>query len=258
MYLGESIGINIEQSGYLIGMGSLAGTSMSIFCGFLVDRYNKKKIYIISLVIMSLVYLFFPYNPGVMVTLFLLMIVNIASSTLSIVSNAWFSILLSEEESTKAFSIKYILENIGAMVGPVAGTILISYDLRFPFFLASISLFFTVIVFYIYSRKYFISETKINVNKETSTKGIIRTFSLLFGDKRLLFFTAGGIFSMMVYGALVTFMSLYLSKTLPYDTAYQKVAYISALNASIVLGLQYFISSIITPPQKLWYGLEVP
>lgn len=248
MYLGESMGLNVEQSGYLIGLGSLTGTLMSVFCGFLVDRYNKKKVYITSLAIMSLIYLLFPCNSGVVVTFVLLILVNIASSTLSIVSNAWFSILLSEEESTKAFSIKYILENIGAMIGPAAGTILISYDLRFPFFFASISLFFTVIIFIVCNRKYCISEikTKTNGNEETSAKDIRRTFSLLFADKRLLFFTAGGIFSMMIYGALVTFMSLYLSKTLPYEIAYQEVAYISALNAAIVLGLQYFISSIIT------------
>ena len=45
----------------------------------------------------------------------------------------------------------------------------------------------------------------------------------------------------MIYGALVTFMSLFFSSVLPYDEAYQRVAYISALNAAIVMGLQYFV-----------------
>lgn len=45
--------------------------------------------------------------------------------------------------------------------------------------------------------------------------------------------------------ALVTFMSLFFSSVLPYDEAYQRVAYISALNAAIVMGLQYFVSTVI-------------
>lgn len=246
MYLGNRLGISVENSGYLIGLGSLSGTIMSIFCGFLIDRRDKKKIFALSLSVMAVSYLIFPGMSNGFLILGVLMVINIASSSLAIVTNAWFSIMLSEEESTKAFSIKYILENIGAMVGPVLGTVLVKLNLRFPFYVASASLVLITLIFFVYSKALVSSPVngKIDVGK-TEDLGIGQTMRLLVQDKRLLYFTIGGVLSMMIYGALVTFMSLFFSSVLPYDEAYQRVAYISALNAAIVMGLQYFVSALI-------------
>lgn len=246
MYLGNRLGISVENSGYLIGLGSLSGTIMSIFCGFLIDRRDKKKIFALSLSVMAVSYLIFPGMSNGFLILGVLMVINIASSSLAIVTNAWFSIMLSEEESTKAFSIKYILENIGAMVGPVLGTVLVKLNLRFPFYVASASLVLITLIFFVYSKALVSSPVngKIDVGK-TEDLGIGQTMRLLVQDKRLLYFTIGGVLSMMIYGALVTFMSLFFSSVLPYDEAYQRVAYISALNAAIVMGLQYFVSAVI-------------
>ena len=108
---------------------------MSIFCGFLIDRRDKKKIFALSLSVMAVSYLIFPGMSNGFLILGVLMVTNIASSSLAIVTNAWF--------------------------------------------------------------------------------------------------------------ALVTFMSLFFSSVLPYDEAYQRVAYISALNAAIVMGMQYFVSAVI-------------
>lgn len=163
-----------------------------------------------------------------------MVIINVSSSSLSIVSNTWFSVLLTEEESTKAFSIKYILENIGAMVGPILGTLLVKNSLYAPFLVAAGSLVITMIFFGLCPKTLFrdsISE------KENHKEGIYQTMTLLISDKRLLYFTLGGVFSMMVYGALVTFMSLFFSVTLSHEAAYQQVAYISALNAIIAMAL---------------------
>lgn len=108
---------------------------MSIFCGFLIDRRDKKKIFALSLSVMAVSYLIFPGMSNGFLILGVLMVINIASSSLALVTNAWF--------------------------------------------------------------------------------------------------------------ALVTFMSLFFSSVLPYDEAYQRVAYISALNAAIVMGMQYFVSAVI-------------
>ena len=231
MYLGNRLGISVENSGYLIGLGSLSGTIMSIFCGFLIDRRDKRKIFALSLSVMAVSYLIFPGMSNGFLILGVLMMINIASSSLAIVTNAWFSIMLSEEESTKAFSIKYILENIGAMVGPVLGTVLVKLDLRFPFYVASASLVLITLIFFVYSKALVSSPVngKIDVGK-TEDLGIGQTMRLLAQDKRLLYFTI---------------MSLFFSPVLPYDEAYRRVAYISALNAAIVMGLQYFVSAVI-------------
>lgn len=108
---------------------------LSIFCGFLIDRRDKKKIFALSLSVMAVSYLIFPGMSNGFLILGILMVINIASSSLAIVTNSWF--------------------------------------------------------------------------------------------------------------ALVTFMSLFFSSVLPYDEAYQRVAYISALNAAIVMGMQYFVSAVI-------------
>lgn len=242
IYFDNAMGLEAKNSGYLIGIGSLSGTIMSVFCGYLIDRYNKRKIYIMSIIAMAVSYVCFGLTSNVLLVLVFLVIINVSSSSLSIVSNTWFSVLLTEEESTKAFSIKYILENIGAMVGPILGTLLVKNSLYAPFLVAAGSLVLTMIFFGLCPKTLFrdsISE------KENHKEGIYQTMTLLISDKRLLYFTLGGVFSMMVYGALVTFMSLFFSVTLSHEAAYQQVAYISALNAIIVLSVQYFVSSLV-------------
>lgn len=208
MYLGNRLGISVENSGYLIGLGSLSGTIMSIFCGFLIDRRDKKKIFALSLSVMAVSYLIFPGMSNGFLILGVLMVINIASSSLAIVTNAWFSIMLSEEESTKAFSIKYILENIGAMVGPVLGTVLVKLDLRFPFYVASASLVLITLIFFVYSKALVSSPVngKIDVGK-TEDLGIGQTMRLLVQDKRLLYFTIGGVLSMMAGLIILIFRS---------------------------------------------------
>ncbi len=244
LYLGSYLGLGIDKSGYLIGLGSLSGVLMSIFCGFLVDRVDKGRMFLITLAVITLSYLLFPQIVHILVLLFLLMVINIASSSNSIVSNTWLSLRMNEEESTKAFSLKYILENIGAMVGPLLGTVFASRNRNFPFFLAAGSLLLSMVMFMLHRGLSKPSEG--NAAPEASQReGIRRTLFSLLRDKRLLFFTAGGLLSMMVYGALVTFMSLFFSVSLPYDIALQRVAYISALNAAIVMGAQYFISALV-------------
>lgn len=254
MYFGDVMNISVEKSGYLIGVGTLAGTIISIFCGFLIDKYNKKSIFLSSLLIMALSYILLPNVSKIIFILILLILANISYSAMSIVSNAWFSINLSEDESTKAFSIKYILENIGAMIGPILGTILVSYNLKFPFFVASFSVFITAIIFFYFTKELPSVKAEIFENVEIAEdKGFMTTFHILFKDKSLLYFTIGGIFSMSVYGALATFLSLYFTKILPYDIAYQRVAYISMLNAIVVLTFQYFVSSIIKKDKIMFW-----
>ena len=153
-------------------------------------------------------YLIFPGMSNGFLILGVLMVINIASSSLAIVTNAWFSIMLSEEESTKAFSIKYILENIGAMVGPVLGTVLVKLDLRFPFYVASASLVLITLIFFVYSKALVSSPVngKIDVGK-TEDLGIGQTMRLLVQDKRLLYFTIGGVLSMMAGLIILIFRS---------------------------------------------------
>lgn len=242
MYLANTIGLGTKSSGYLLGISSFSGTVMGVFCGYLIDRYNKRKIYIGSLIAMAIGYFSFGLTSNMLVILALLVIINVSSSSLAIVSNAWFSIILTEEESAKAFSIKYIFENIGAMIGPVLCTFLIRNSLRSPFFIAAGSLCITTIIFW--TRPKNLLRDNI-VEKEDTTNGLRQNIGLLISDKSLLYFTIGGVFSMMVYGALVTFMSLFFSVTSSYEVACQQVAYISALNAVIVLSVQYFVSLII-------------
>lgn len=161
-------------------------------------------------------------------------------------SNAWFSILLSEEESGKAFSSKYIVENIGAMVGPVLGTFFVTYDVKVPFAIAAGCMLLTAILFFLCSRGMQMPQgTRINGGDAPIMNGVRQTFLMVFRDKRLLYFTVGGILSMMVYGALATFMSLFFSSILSYDVAYHRVAYVSALNAVIVMAAQYVVSASV-------------
>ncbi|EPA92891.1 MFS transporter [Pseudomonas umsongensis] len=254
IYLHEVLGFDIEQIGYLLGLCLLVGTISSVYGGYLADKINKVKLLIALDLGLLLLYLVLPPTQNTIVFLVLLVLLNTASATITVVGNALLSEQLPQEIRAKAYSLRYALQNIGAAIGPFLGAWAVRYVFNAPFWIAA-AFTLLILLLLLFFRNVFTPVTPA-APADAERMKFAGTLAVLRGDQRLLLFTLGGIFSMAVYGPLLTYLSQYLIVVVTASVAYETVAYLSAANAVVVISLQYLFGSWIKEEKLLaWVSL---
>ncbi|WP_137229380.1 MFS transporter [Streptomyces sp. BPSDS2] len=254
IYLYDTVGMDGATIGYVIGGSVLVGTLASVYGGYVADRVRKVDLVIVLDVAVMLLYLSLTmFHDPVAVTVILLM-TNIASWWMGVTGNALLSELVPSENRIKVFSLRYSLQNIGAAAGPFLGIAAVAAGSGGPFFL-SITVIGASLVPLVIFRHRFVpagsggtapagaAEQSAEKPEKEETPKFREVLKVMGADRRLTYFTIGGIFSIVVYGPLLTFMSQYLVLVEDRDTAYKLVAYISAANAITVIGAQYALGS---------------
>lgn len=245
IYLHDALGMNGATIGYVLGVCLLVGTLVSVYGGYLADRFVKVHFMIVLDVILTVLYAALPMVGSPFLVVGILLVANTASSSMSVTANALLADLLPSENRAKVFSLRYSLQNIGAAVGPFLGVWTVQAGTGGPFLLASGVIFAALLPLVIYRRLFTGTtapkdETAAADDESMNFREVLR---VMRADRRLGLFTLGGILSIVVYGPLLTYMSQYLVLVESRDTAYQLVAYISAANAIVVISTQYVIGS---------------
>ncbi|MFD7553438.1 MFS transporter [Streptomyces sp. NPDC059533] len=259
IYLYDTVGMDGATIGYVIGGSVLVGTLAGVYGGYLADRFRKVDLVIVLDFALILFYLGLTvFHDPVTVTAILLM-ANVASWSMGVAGSALLSELVPSENRVKVFSLRYSLQNIGAAAGPFLGIAALAAGSGGPFFL-SVTVIGTSLLPLIIFRHRFLpagsgttapagaaaqsaEEQSAEKRDAEETPKFREVLKVMGADRRLTYFTIGGILSIVVYGPLLTFMSQYLVLVEGRDTAYKLVAYISAANAVTVIGAQYALGS---------------
>ncbi|MER6207750.1 MFS transporter [Streptomyces sp. NPDC001642] len=262
IYLYDTVGMSGATVGYVIGGSVLVGTMASVYGGYLADRVTKINLVILLDLAIILLYLSLTVIHDPFTVTAVLLLTNIASSSMGVAGSALLSDLVPPENRTKVFSLRYSLQNIGAAVGPFLGVAAVAVGSGGPFIL-SVTVIGASLLPLVFFRSRFVSTGKgapapaaaeeqgAEEQAEEETPTFRQVLRVMGADRRLTYFTIGGILSIVVYGPLLTFMSQYLVLVEDRDTAYRLVAYISAANAVAVIGAQYALGSRLKPDNLL-------
>ncbi|MEV8627085.1 MFS transporter [Streptomyces sp. NPDC051079] len=250
IYLNDSLGMDGATVGYVLGVCLLVGTMVSVYGGYLADRFVKVDFMIVLDVLLTGLYGVLPFLDSPVLVIGLLLVANTASSSMSVAANALLADLLPSENRAKVFSLRYSLQNIGAAVGPFLGVFTVKAGTGGPFWLAAGVIFAALLPLVIFRRLFTGgpagakgaegAEESSDSDESMNFREVLR---VMRADRRLGLFTLGGILSIVVYGPLLTYMSQYLVLVESRDSAYRLVAYISAANAIVVISTQYVIGS---------------
>ncbi|GHD20950.1 MFS transporter [Streptomyces galbus] len=255
IFLHDPVGMNGAAIGYVLGACLLVGTVASVYGGYLADRFTKVDLMIALDGVLVLVYLALPAVHQPLVVLAVLLVANTASSSMGVTANALLAELVPSEHRAKVFSLRYSLQNIGAAVGPFLGVASVAASSGGPFLLAAAIIVAALLPLIVFRRHFTVpaadgaaepaasADTPAASDPEKSAESFRAVLKVMRGDRALTWFTLGGIFSIVVYGPLLTFMSQYLVLVEDRDTAYRLVAYISAANAIVVISTQYLVGS---------------
>ncbi|NDL66003.1 MFS transporter [Acerihabitans arboris] len=246
IYLSRQGGMQPEKIGLVLGAGLTLGIVFSLYGGYLVDRFNKNRLILCAMTLFALAFFLLPLGGGRLLPMIALVaLVNSAYALYSITLKACIAEWLTIERRIKAFSANYTLVNVGWAIGPPLSVMLAKSSAALPFYLSGVLAGATALTLALLLPRYGRPAAQENdhvVAAVTEKINFRQTVNVLRHDKRLIFFTLGGILASLVGGQFASCISQYLMVAFDADFAYRVVGLILPVNAVIVITLQYMVS----------------
>lgn len=240
IYLAEHFQLAPDKVGLVLGASLTLGIVTSLYGGYLVDKFNKKQLILVAITLFAATFFTLPWIERPAWIILILALLHSAYSVYGIAIKACFADWLPVNERIKAFSANYTLVNVGWAVGPALGVLVVNFGPQVPFLISGALALLVALVL-----KFRISHTDMSVTKPMLTEpapDFRQTFRILRHDKRLIYFTVGGMFSAIVFGQFSGYLSQYLITVSDAQFAYKVIGAVMTVNAVIVITLQYLLS----------------
>lgn len=129
---------------------NLIYASASYPLGGLSDKYGKKKIFSLGLVIFSLVYFGFAFIPDIKIIWLLFLLYGVYAAATEGISKAWVSDLIADEHRGSAIGLLTMLSSFSIMIGSfLTGVLWDNFGSVVPFLLSAlVSLFIAAFIFF--------------------------------------------------------------------------------------------------------------
>ncbi|UFJ42013.1 MFS transporter [Brevibacillus humidisoli] len=212
IYLAEQTELDYALIGLIIGAGPLAGTIGGFVGGTLSDFFGRKRLMILSLLVLFIVFGGFVYARSTIMLLLLSIVRGLAASFFATISKALMGDLTPEEKRFRVFSNRYLAINLGYSIGPVVGAFLGISGSALTFFLtAAIFLLYALVLPLLFSR-YLSGRESAESTADDEPLSVAHVWSVVRNDGALLMFVLGGVMLMTVHGEVSVPLSQYLQK----------------------------------------------
>ncbi|EIQ91628.1 major Facilitator Superfamily protein [Yersinia pestis PY-15] len=240
IYLVEHFQLAPDTVGLLLGASLALGIFTSLYGGYLVDKFNKKRLILLTIILFSATFFALPWIEHPAWVILTLALLHSAYSVYTIAVKACFADWLPVNERIKAFSANYTLVNVGWAIGPVMGVLVVGFGPQLPFIISGALALLVAIVL-----KFRINDADMLATERVSSESVPdlrQTFNILRHDKRLIYFTLGSLLGAMVFAQFSGYLSQYLITVFDAKFAYQVIGAVMTVNATIVIALQYLLS----------------
>ncbi|ADV99184.1 putative multidrug resistance protein [Yersinia pestis biovar Medievalis str. Harbin 35] len=240
IYLVEHFQLAPDTVGLLLGASLALGIFTSLYGGYLVDKFNKKRLILLTIILFSATFFALPWIEHPAWVILTLALLHSAYSVYTIAVKACFADWLPVNERIKAFSANYTLVNVGWAIGPVMGVLVVGFGPQLPFIISGALALLVAIVL-----KFRINDADMLATERVSSESVPdlrQTFNILRHDKQLIYFTLGSLLGAMVFAQFSGYLSQYLITVFDAKFAYQVIGAVMTVNATIVIALQYLLS----------------
>ncbi len=243
LFVSDKLGLNQQDVGLLLGIAVFVATLLSLYGGYIIDRFEKRRLLILSMASSAVGLVLLTFAENLYLTTITLIVTETASSLFLIGSKAILSDNLAVGQRAKAFSLSYTLTNIGYAVGPMLGVLIAGVFASAPFLIAAAIAFFSIFLM--------IGIAKDPARSPATGQGqsFLKTLITLKNDRTLILFTAGCLLSTVVHGRFTFYLSQYLLVTSNPQHTMEIMAALLACNAISVILLQYQIGRFLKREQ---------
>ncbi|UVL68082.1 MFS transporter [Pseudomonas sp. B21-031] len=241
VYLADNFQLPVSQIGLLIGGALIIASLLSLYGGHLVDTVRNHTLVIASTVVFALAFIGAIASRSAALFFLCLVLINLALAVVDIAAKAGFCALLPVDERAEVFAIKYTLSNVGYAAGPLLGVAMLELDDHLPFIASAL---LGLGMGLAYQR---LGDRSLQGDAPAqSAAGFAQVALGLARDRRLVYFTLGGVLSAVVFGQFTAYLSQYLVVTTTPSEAARLVGYLVTTNAITVIALQYLIGRRIS------------
>lgn len=234
IYLTEHFQLLPKSVGVILGVSFTLGIIASLYGGYLVDKFSKNRLILLSILLFALSFFAIPWIPRPGGVIVVLAILHTCYSVLSITIKACFADWLPVEQRIKAFSINYTLVNVGWAIGSALGVLVAGLSPLLPFYLSGGLALATVAALSLRLRG--------GEQRPAPTAAAPAALAILRSDRRLIYFTLGSTLGAVVFGQFTGYLSQYLITVSSAEFAYKIIGLVMIVNAGIVIALQYLLS----------------
>jgi MFS family permease len=235
IYLIFTTSMDPVMVGFIVGAGALTATIGGFLGGTLSDFIGRNRLLLISLLVMSLVFLgfLFLYTP---ISLFLLNILRgLFSSFFTTISKALLADLTPKNLRFRVFSNRYLAGNIGFSIGPIIGTFFGIAGNSFAFIFSAL-----IYLVYFLAMAFIIKSYRIIGKNVEERVSFTQAWQVFRKDKVLLLFIIGSVLLTTVHGEMSVTLSQYLEKNI--TDGIKLFGYLMSLNGMIVITTQLLIT----------------
>jgi len=243
LFVSDKLGLNQQDVGLLLGIAVFIATLLSLYGGYIIDRFEKRRLLILSMASSAVGLVLLTFAENLYLTTITLIVTETASSLFLIGSKAILSDNLPVGQRAKAFSLSYTLTNIGYAVGPMLGVLIAGAFASAPFLIAAAIAFFSIFLMT------GIAKDPARSPVSGQAQSFLKTLITLKNDRTLILFTAGCLLSTVVHGRFTFYLSQYLLVTSNPQHTMEIMAALLACNAISVILLQYQIGRFLKREQ---------
>nr|WP_223596350.1 MFS transporter [Pseudomonas sp. A-R-19] len=243
LFVSDKLGLNQQDVGLLLGIAVFVATLPSLYGGYIIDRFEKRRLLILSMASSAIGLVLLTFAENLYLTTITLIVTETASSLFLIGSKAILSDNLPVGQRAKAFSLSYTLTNIGYAVGPMLGVLIAGAFASAPFLVAAAIAFFSIFLMT------GIAKDPARASVTGQAQSFLKTLVTLKNDRTLIMFTAGCLLSTVVHGRFTFYLSQYLLVTSDSKHTMDVMAALLACNAISVILLQYQIGRFLKREQ---------
>jgi len=243
LFVSDKLGLNQQDVGLLLGIAVFVATLLSLYGGYIIDRFEKRRLLVLSMASSAVGLLLLTFAENLYLTTITLIVTETASALFLIGSKAILSDNLPVGQRAKAFSLSYTLTNIGYAVGPMLGVLIAGAFASAPFLIAAAIAFFSIFLMT------GISADPAKAPLAGQAQSFLKTLITLKNDRTLILFTAGCLLSTVVHGRFTFYLSQYLLVTSNPQHTMEIMAALLACNAISVILLQYQVGRFLKREQ---------
>ncbi|MBW7982224.1 MFS transporter [Enterobacillus tribolii] len=242
IYMTEHFRLVPASVGLILGISLGVGIVCSFYGGYLVDRFNKHSLILLSIAAFGSTFFIMPWLNHALWIIPVLALLHAAYSVFSIALKACFAEWLPVKQRIRGFSLNYTLVNVGWAIGPALGVFSASFFPMLPFILSGLLAFSVMGVLACRLGHYGTPPEPEEAQAPVQRLNFRETFRILSHDRRLIYFTLGSTLGAMVAGQFTGYLSQYLITVSNAAFAYQVIGAVMTVNAVVVITLQYLLS----------------
>ncbi|MFW5753776.1 MAG: MFS transporter [Marinilabiliaceae bacterium] len=226
--MSEALDVSRNKIGLFITVFTLPGAFLALFLGMVTDRYGRKPILLMALVLFGISGTACFFFRDFEIILVLRAFQGLGAACLGIINITLIGDIFTGEEKARVMGYVSGSISVGSAVFPVVGGLLAAFGWHYPFLLPSLALVVAVLVYFYLNNPEPLEKPRLNnylknVAKSVLSKNTITLFLLCFVSFVLLF------------GVLMTYMPILLKDHFEFSsTEIGVVFFFIALSAGAV------------------------